>query len=82
MGPSKTVDFMLGVVVPLHLHLGMEQIITDYLNKRKIGVMGNKVVVGTLYAATALTMYGLYKFNTSDVGITDFVARAWNANKK
>ncbi|KAI3662258.1 hypothetical protein MP638_001455 [Amoeboaphelidium occidentale] len=81
-GPSRTVDFLLTFALPIHLHLGFGQIITDYLNPRKIGSFGNKAVVGSLYLATALTIYGLFRFNTNDVGITEFVANLWNAKKQ
>ena len=80
-GPSSTVDFLLGFLMPLHCHLGFGQIITDYLNKRKIGSVGSGLVVATLYAATALTTYGLYQFNTNDIGITEFVKRLWQGKQ-
>ena len=80
-GPSKTVDFLLGFLMPLHCHLGFGQIITDYFNKRKIGSMGSGLLVATLYAATALTTYGLYQFNTNDIGITEFVKRLWQGKQ-
>jgi succinate dehydrogenase (ubiquinone) membrane anchor subunit len=51
------------------------------LNKRQVGAF-NIVAQGMLYAATGLTMFGLYKFNTNDVGITEFVGRVWNADKE
>lgn len=34
--------------------------------------------VGALYTTTLLTTYGLYRFNTNDVGITEFLKRLWN----
>jgi succinate dehydrogenase (ubiquinone) membrane anchor subunit len=72
----------LGIVLPLHCHLGIGQVVTDYLNKRKIGAVGNKAVVAALYACTALTIYGLFQFNTNDVGITEFVSKCWSAKKE
>lgn len=84
MGPSRTCDLLLGLALPLHCHLGFSQIITDYLNKRKIGNVMNKGVFGLLYGATALTVYGFYKFNTQDIGITEYVRQLWHgpAEKK
>ena len=76
-GPSKTCDFLLGVALPIHCHMGFGQVVNDYLNPSKIGSVANKGVMGALYGATALTMYGLYKFNTQDVGITEFVRNLW-----
>lgn len=76
-GPSRTCDFLLGILLPLHCHLGFEQIVMDYLNKRKVGSMGNLAVRGVVSLGTVLTMYGLWKFNTRDVGITEFVRDVW-----
>lgn len=81
-GPSHTADMLLGVVLPLHCHMGFGQIITDYLNKRKIGFLFNRLVVGSLYGMTALSIYGLYRFNTNDVGITEFTRNVWTAKNK
>jgi succinate dehydrogenase (ubiquinone) membrane anchor subunit len=81
-GPSKVADFLLTFLLPLHCHLGFDQIITDYLNKRKIGAAGNMAVKGLLLACSVLTAAGLYSFNTNDVGITEFVARLWNPKKE
>ena len=77
MGPSKSVDFLLGFVIPIHSHLGFGQIVTDYLNPRKIGVMGNGIAKGAVLLSSLTVTYGLYKFNTQDVGITEFVRRLW-----
>ncbi len=35
-----------------------------------------------LYAATGLNMYGLYRYNTEDVGITEGVKKLWHAQRK
>lgn len=79
-GPSRIADFLLTFLLPLHCHLGFDQVITDYLNKRKIGTAGNLAVKGVVTAATLLTTYGLFKFNTNDVGITEFVKNIWQAS--
>ncbi len=81
LGPDKMIDFALGVVVPLHCHNGFSSIVTDYLPKRKFPLI-NPVAYGLLYAGTALTMYGLYKFNTKDVGITEALSQVWQCKKK
>jgi hypothetical protein len=55
----------------------MEQVVMDYYNKRKVGAVGNLAARGVLAAASLLTVYGLYKFNTRDVGITEFIHQLW-----
>lgn len=78
--PHTMVDFALGFIVPLHCHIGFGAIITDYLPNRKFPVI-YKFARGVLYATTALTVYGLYKYNTEDVGITEGVKAVWKAKK-
>lgn len=73
-------DLALGVVLPLHCHLGFAGIILDYLPKRKFGIV-YPLSMGLLYVGTGLTLYGLYHFNTKDVGITEGFSRIWNAKK-
>lgn len=81
VGPNKMLDFALGVVVPLHCHLGFSAIVTDYLPKRKFPLI-SPVAYGLLYAGTAATIYGLYKFNTTDVGIIEAVSQIWKSKQK
>ncbi|KAI8092939.1 CybS-domain-containing protein [Halteromyces radiatus] len=78
MGASPVTDTLLGVVLPLHLHIGFDACITDYFNSRKAPILG-KVMTATLYASTAATLVGCYQFNTNDIGITEFLARVWTA---
>lgn len=78
--PHSIVDFGLGIAVPLHCHIGFGSIITDYLPLRKFPVI-YRFSRGVLYAATGLTIYGLYKFNTEDIGITEGVKKLWSAKK-
>lgn len=74
--PSFLVDVALGVVIPLHTHIGFDACITDYLHERKYGVL-HMLAKGALYVATALTVYGALLFNFKDVGITTFVKGLW-----
>lgn len=50
----------------------------DYIPKRKYP-RSVKTARWTLNAATALVLYGLYEFETNDVGITEGVRRVWKA---
>lgn len=70
----------LGVLLPLHSHVGFGAIITDYLPARKFPRIYG-VARGILYVATAGTLYGLYEYNTRDVGICEGVRSIWNAKK-
>lgn len=79
-GPSHTIDFGLGLILPLHAHVGLAGIILDYLPARRFPRI-YPVMMGTLYAGTALTGLGLFMFNTKDVGITEAVSRIWTAKQ-
>lgn len=76
--PHAMIDFGLGIIIPVHCHIGFGAIITDYLPKRKFPVI-YRFSRGILYASTALTIYGLYKYNTEDVGIIEGVKTIWNS---
>ncbi|OAD69286.1 succinate dehydrogenase flavo protein subunit 4 SDH4 [Phycomyces blakesleeanus NRRL 1555(-)] len=77
-GASPVTDTLLGVVLPLHLHIGFGACITDYFNTRKTPIL-NKLMTATLYASTAGVLVGCYQFNTNDVGLTEFISRTWTA---
>lgn len=79
--PHKMIDFALGFVVPLHCHIGFGSILIDYLHPRKFPIIG-RFSKGILYAATGLSMYGLYRYNTEDVGIIEGVKKLWHAKDK
>ncbi|KAI9322720.1 CybS-domain-containing protein [Dichotomocladium elegans] len=78
LGSSPVLDTLFGVVLPLHLHIGLDALIVDYLNERKAPVIG-KIAKATLYAATAGVLVGCYQFNTNDIGLTELIARVWTA---
>ncbi|TPX47225.1 hypothetical protein SeLEV6574_g02782 [Synchytrium endobioticum] len=77
MGPTPMIDLALGVVLPLHCHIGFDSILVDYLHERKWGKFVWNFNVWALRLLTALTIYGCYQFNTNDVGLTAFVKRLW-----
>ncbi|KAG0168716.1 membrane anchor subunit of succinate dehydrogenase, Sdh4 [Apophysomyces sp. BC1034] len=70
-GASPITDTLLGVVLPLHVHM-------DYFNARKAPIIGKAMTV-TLYAATAGVLVGCYQINTNDVGLTELISRIWTA---
>jgi succinate dehydrogenase (ubiquinone) membrane anchor subunit len=75
---SPVMDALLGSAVVLHSHIGFDSCITDYFPKRKWGGL-NKSLGWLLRGCTALVLYGVYSFETNDVGITEAVARMWKA---
>ncbi|CEG66806.1 hypothetical protein RMATCC62417_03325 [Rhizopus microsporus] len=77
-GASPVTDTLLGVVLPLHLHIGFDACITDYFNARK-SVILNKLMTGTLWASTTGVLIACYQFNTNDIGLTEFLSKVWTA---
>jgi succinate dehydrogenase (ubiquinone) membrane anchor subunit len=77
--PYPLVDFALGFVIPLHIHMGFDTILTDYLPVRKFGRVST-VATWSLRVATLGVLYGCYEFNTNDVGLTALVKRIWTGS--
>ncbi|CAO3627489.1 unnamed protein product [Mucor fragilis] len=75
-GASPVTDVLLGVVLPIHLHIGWDACITDYFNPRK-SVFLNKLMTGTLWVSTTGVLVGCYQFNTNDIGLTEFISKMW-----
>jgi succinate dehydrogenase (ubiquinone) membrane anchor subunit len=65
---NQPINYALGVVIPIHCHLGFDSVITDYVPRRKYRLL-NALCMSFLYAGTAATIYGLWEFNRKDVGI-------------
>ncbi len=66
-GPvAFVVDFALGLIIPLHFHMGMRSVIIDYVHDPPV----QRIALALLAAFTVLTALGMTKFNLMDVGIT------------
>ncbi|BEJ01012.1 hypothetical protein CcaverHIS631_0508690 [Cutaneotrichosporon cavernicola] len=72
------VDGVLGLAILSHSYIGFQACIDDYVHERKFGSLGTLcrwlLRFGTLGAA-----YGIYEFNTNDIGLTEFVEKLWKA---
>ncbi|TKY89977.1 hypothetical protein EX895_001275 [Sporisorium graminicola] len=77
-GSSAILDGAIALTLVVHSHIGFDCIIADYLHKRKFPVVG-PLATWTLRATTLATLYGLYEFNTNDVGLTELIAKVWTA---
>ncbi|SNX85146.1 related to succinate dehydrogenase [ubiquinone] cytochrome b small subunit, mitochondrial precursor [Melanopsichium pennsylvanicum] len=77
-GSSAILDGALALTLVVHSHIGFDCILADYLHKRKFPIAG-PLSTWTLRAATLATLYGLYEFNTNDVGLTELIAKVWTA---
>ncbi|KAH7462958.1 hypothetical protein KRP22_001569 [Phytophthora ramorum] len=73
------VDLALGVILPVHAHIGMNNVISDYVPKN----VRTLVRLGWL-GATSLMFLGLLRVNLEGPGITEVVKTVWreSPNKK
>lgn len=83
LGPASglftpVMDASLGALILMHAHLGFESCIIDYIPKRVYGVW-HKIAIYALWTGTATALYGIYKMETEDVGLTSAVSAIWSA---
>ncbi|KAG7381966.1 hypothetical protein PHYPSEUDO_005437 [Phytophthora pseudosyringae] len=73
------VDLAMGVILPVHAHIGMNNVISDYVpqNVRTLARLG-------WLGATSLMFLGLLRVNLEGPGITEVVKTVWreSPNKK
>lgn len=74
---SHVVDASLMVLLPVHIYNGFSAVILDYLPKRKFGVVYT-IFKGSLIVITGVAVFGLYKFNTENIGISEAVRKLWH----
>ena len=77
---SFPVDMALAVAFPLHGHIGMNYVITDYVPK-----LFSKAAVGparaVMVGVTGFTMLGLTKLNVEGPGITGTLKALWRTKE-
>ncbi|KAK1731844.1 hypothetical protein CaCOL14_009027 [Colletotrichum acutatum] len=75
---NPTTDAVLCAMILIHSHTGFQNIIIDYVPTKHYP-KSRKATMWGLNVVTALVGLGLYEFETSDVGVTEAVARLWKA---
>lgn len=73
---NMPVDLALGIFLPLHGHIGMNLVITDYA-KKMFGKGGVGPARFVMAAITGTTMLGLLKLNLTGPGITETLKDFW-----
>ncbi|MBE7180354.1 MAG: hypothetical protein INR71_03935 [Terriglobus roseus] len=75
---NPVTDAVFGALLIAHSHIGFQSCIIDYFPAKRVpGV--RRGLLWTLNAFTVLTLFGLYEFETNDVGLTEAVKRIWKA---
>jgi succinate dehydrogenase (ubiquinone) membrane anchor subunit len=69
---SLPLDLVLGFVFPLHAHVAMNYVITDYVPKASRGIVRMVVL-----ATTVITTAGLLKLNVSGPGFSATIKSLW-----
>ncbi len=69
---NKPVDFALAFVIPLHSHIAMNYVITDYVPKA-LKTVARASILGT----SVLMCLGFLKLNVFGPGITETVKSLW-----
>ena len=75
---SPALDALFGGLLVAHCVSGFQSCITDYIPGRKFP-RGHKVANLMLYIGSAGALYGIYKLETEEEGITGAVGKIWNA---
>ncbi|KAH6853532.1 CybS-domain-containing protein [Chaetomium sp. MPI-CAGE-AT-0009] len=75
---NPTLDAFLCATILIHSHTGFQNVIVDYLPKKRTP-RTRKAFMWGLNAATAVVGLALYEFETTDVGITEAIKRIWTA---
>ncbi|PHH67307.1 hypothetical protein CDD81_24 [Ophiocordyceps australis] len=75
---NPTMDAVLCSVLLLHSHMGFQQVIIDYIPKRRYPGL-RKLFWWGLNATTITVGIGMYEFETNDVGLTEAIKKIWKA---
>ena len=73
---NQPVDIALGVLFPVHAHVGLNYVITDYVPKAF-----RTAARVSLLGVTGLTIAGLLQLNLSGVGMTGTIKNLWKGKK-
>ncbi|EIW70232.1 hypothetical protein TREMEDRAFT_43822 [Tremella mesenterica DSM 1558] len=71
-------DGILAVSLIIHSHIGFDSCIIDYIHPRKFPILG-PICSWALRVGTGLAVWGVYEFNTNDIGLTELVRQMWTA---
>lgn len=63
-------DHAVALSLVVHIHWGVEAIVTDYIRPSIFGPVIPKVSIAIVYLLSSLAVGGLFVFNYTDVGIT------------
>lgn len=68
--PHPIMDYAVATSLVVHVHWGVEAIVTDYIRPAIFGKTIPKVSIFLVYVLSSLALGGLFMFNYTDIGIT------------
>lgn len=71
--PHPSMDYAVALSLVVHVHWGVEAIVTDYIRPSIFGATIPKLSIGLVYVLSSLALGGLFMFNYTDIGITQAV---------
>ncbi|KAJ2820565.1 membrane anchor subunit of succinate dehydrogenase, Sdh4 [Coemansia furcata] len=74
-------DMLMGIVLPVQVYMSFDQVLIDYFHARRWPVV-SRVLKYALVTLAGLAMFGAWRINTTDVGLTNYCSRLWNAAGK
>lgn len=75
--PHPFMDYAVATSLIVHVHWGVEAIVTDYIRPSIFGSFIPKVSIGLVYVLSVLAASGLFIFNWTDVGVTQALRMLW-----
>ncbi|PVH97667.1 mitochondrial succinate dehydrogenase cytochrome b560 subunit D [Periconia macrospinosa] len=75
---NPVMDATLCALLVVHSHIGFEACIIDYFPKRRVPNL-YKASMWALRLGTITLGVALYSFETNDIGVTELIAKLWNA---
>jgi succinate dehydrogenase (ubiquinone) membrane anchor subunit len=79
---AMPVDLALGIFLPLHGHIGMNSVLTDYMPKFGLGDGFVKLTRYLMLGTTLMTTAGLTRLNLEGDGISGTIKKLWKPDKK
>ncbi|CAM9607088.1 unnamed protein product [Ascophyllum nodosum] len=73
---TMPLDTVMGLAMPLHAHIGMNYVITDYVHKPFRGLAR-----GAMLTVSVLAAVGLLKLNLSGAGLTETLKATWRGGE-
>uniref|UniRef100_A0A646QDH0 Succinate dehydrogenase [ubiquinone] cytochrome b small subunit n=1 Tax=Hemiscolopendra marginata TaxID=943146 RepID=A0A646QDH0_9MYRI len=74
---SPVLDYTLALLLTVHSHWSLENVIHDYVRPRLYGEIVPRVATAILYFFSAMILGGLCYFNYTDVGLGNAVRMIW-----